>query len=470
MVRTRSFFWLVASIVLVTVVFGGGAASAKALVRVNLRSSVRSRIGESANNLPEDENIVEAESPPFYFYGTAAIPSGFRSTDISSRFLTPNSRILLTVDTTAVPGSDVALPGVMVRNKGNGYFTVATLDRSVAPASGVPFNYIVFSVPNINGSVLGSAKIPAGVYNTGVNLGAATANSIILLTVDESSFSSDVAVPGLKVNNHGAGFFSVTTLNLATAPSSGIPFNYLIVNGDFIANRGKVPAGVYNTSVSNTSIANPSGVFLTVDATTIAGADVALPGVKVNNHGGSFFTVTTDKLTSAPSTGVPYNYVVFQPPPQWEDLGPTALSGNSWTVAVDPTNRLVEYVGSQWGGVWKTVNGGDTWSSVWLGMPLIGITRLSIWDSNHLFALARNGVVYWTDNAGNSWTQIPKAVPNLTETYYQGGNLGTVGSGTVYVCSDAGLYTWTLQPASSAWQAAGPLERILAPIGSTAME
>lgn len=459
MIRVRSFFWLVASIVLMTAVFRGGAASAKPLVRVNMRSLVQTRIGGSASESPADENNVEAESPPLYFYGTAAIPSGFRNTDISSRFITANSKILLTVDTTAVPGSDVALPGVMVRSKGNGYFTVSTLDRSIAPPSGIPFNYIVFNVPNIGGSVLGSAQIPKGVYNTGVNSGAATANSIILLTVDESSLATDVAVSGLKVNNHGAGFFSVTTLSLATAPNSGIPFTYLIVNGDFMAGTGKVPASVYNAGVNNTSIANPSGVFLTVDATTIPGSDVSLPGLKVNNHGGSFFTVTTDKLTSAPSTGVPYNYVVFQPPPQWEELGPTALSGNSWTVAVDPANRLIQYIGSQWGGVWKTVNGGNTWSSAWQGRPLIGITRLAISGSNRLFALARNGMVYWSDNAGSSWTQIPKAVPNLTETYFQGGQLGTNGPSAIYVCSDAGLYYWIIEPApgSTDWQAAGPV-------------
>src|SRR4051812_28461216 len=123
MLRTRSFFWIVASLVLVTVIFAVGKVSANSPAHLSSRPIGQTRSRARNSNSPNNENESEAESPPVYFYGTAAIPSGFSNTDISSRFITPNSRIFLTVDTTAVPGSDVALPEVMVRNKGNGYFT-----------------------------------------------------------------------------------------------------------------------------------------------------------------------------------------------------------------------------------------------------------------------------------------------------------------------------------------------------------
>ena len=106
--------------------------------------------------------------------------------------------------------------------------------------------------------------------------------------------------------------------------------------------------------------------------------------------------------------------------------------------------------------MWKTTNGGDTWLSAWQGQPLVGITRLAMspGNSNRLFALARDGYLWWTDNAGASWTQLPNRVPGLTETYYQGGYLVAEGVGGIFVCSDAGLYHLSLPGPN--WVSTGP--------------
>ena len=397
------------------------------------------------------------EAPPPYFYGTGAIPPGYRKTIILNRFASLSSRILLSVDTTAWPGGDVSLPGVKVRARGNGYFEVATLDGSLAPASGVPFNFVVFNTSSVGSSIIGTAQIAAGTHNVGVNLGSITANSIVLLTVDTTSTGYDSLLTGLKVNNHGAGFFTVTTLDLSNPPVT-LPFTYLVVNSDFQAGTGKIPSGIYNVGFSNFTISNPTAVFVTVDATTIPGADVSLPGVKVNNHGGSFFTVTTDRLATAPATGVPFNYLILQPPQQWEELGPYSRSANSWTIVADPFNRFNLYVGSEWGGVFKTTNGGDTWTAAWQGQPLVGITRLTMppGNTNRLFGLARDGYVWQTNDGGSTWARLPNQVPGLTGTYGQGGYLATNGPNTVYVCSDAGLYSLTVPGTTWTTVAVGP--------------
>ena len=111
-------------------------------------------------------------------------------------------------------------------------------------------------------------------------------NSTILLTVDATLITESVHLPGLKVNNKGSGWFTVTTLGLENAPSTGIPFNWMIVNGvsSVLAGSGSaIPHGASNIGCNSTAISMPAAVFLTVDATSIPGAqDVALPGVKVN--------------------------------------------------------------------------------------------------------------------------------------------------------------------------------------------
>ena len=45
-------------------------------------------------------------------------------------------------------------------------------------------------------------------------------------------------------------------------------------------------------------------------------------------------------------------------------IGPAVTSGRVMTIAVDPTNKAVFYVGAASGGVWKTVNGGASFQPV----------------------------------------------------------------------------------------------------------
>jgi hypothetical protein len=45
-------------------------------------------------------------------------------------------------------------------------------------------------------------------------------------------------------------------------------------------------------------------------------------------------------------------------------IGPAVTSGRVMTIAVDPTNNAVIYIGAASSGVWKTVNGGASWQPV----------------------------------------------------------------------------------------------------------
>ena len=45
-------------------------------------------------------------------------------------------------------------------------------------------------------------------------------------------------------------------------------------------------------------------------------------------------------------------------------IGPAVTSGRVMTIAVDPVNKAVFYVGAASGGVWKTVNGGASFQPI----------------------------------------------------------------------------------------------------------
>jgi hypothetical protein len=383
--------------------------------------------------------------------------------EVGDRAIQPGSRVFVTVDTTEVPGADVSVPALRVNGRGDGYVTVSTLSGDPTDAqSGVPFEYL--AVNAAGGSIgamsyiSGHATIPAGQHNVGVSAIQAKPDSTILLTVDESDLATDVPVAGVKINNKGNGYFSVTTLDLSNAPSpTGIPFDWMVVNGP-TSERGTtaIPKGQYHVGLTNGAIRRTSAVLLTADATSLGGAsDVQLPSVKLNNHGDGFATVTTVHDSNAPAGGVPFDWLVVDPPARWEEYGPTAESGNVWTIAVDPTNRDVVYTGSSWGGVWKSSDGGQTWHEAW-NQPETGIYSLALSPADHrtLFALDSDAQVWRSTDAGLHWTQLPKP-PLSVDT--SGAILRAPSDGSIWVCSRSGGLMRLASPTAPSWTHEDPV-------------
>lgn len=390
-------------------------------------------------------SATPADSPPPYFYGSAAIPPGRSSTYVFSRFITLDSRIFLTVDTTAWPGTIPSLPGVQVGLVTAGRFTVTTQDQSVAPASSVPFNYVVFDpLANTSPFMVRNASLPQGQSQVRMSNSAIKPMSYILLTVDARAESA--SLPALRVNGQGAGFIDVATQGLTPAPRALI-FNYLVVDDDacFIACRGTVAGAPVR--VSHGYVSRPVGVFLTVNTSRAPGTFGALPAIKVQARGAGFFTASS--LGTPPPSQVPFDYVLFFPPSRWEEHGPTGQSGNVWTVAIDPNNSAVRYVGSSFGGVWKTTNGGDTWQSAWQGQPQALIERLAMRPGapNTLVALGLDGNVWQTTDGAATWVRFAPAPP--VNNVYRSGTLAMRADGLVFVCTDGGLYY--RNPALPAW-------------------
>ena len=99
-------------------------------------------------------------------------------------------------------------------------------------------------------------------------------------------------------------------------------------------------------------------------------------------------------------------------------IGPAVTSGRVMTIAVDPTNNAVFYIGAASGGVWKTVNGGASWQPVFdkegsfsIGWVTLDPNRPNIvWvgtgERNSQRSVAYGDGVYKSEDGGRSWTNV----------------------------------------------------------------
>lgn len=105
---------------------------------------------------------------------------------------------------------------------------------------------------------------------------------------------------------------------------------------------------------------------------------------------------------------------------EWIALGPTVNSARADVVQVDATHPGTMYVGFGSGGLWKTVNHGVTWQSIFEEQTALGVGDFELAPSNpniiylgtgeHLkkprnFTLPGTGM-YRSDDAGHTWRNI----------------------------------------------------------------
>ena len=111
----------------------------------------------------------------------------------------------------------------------------------------------------------------------------------------------------------------------------------------------------------------------------------------------------------------------------WTMIGPQPEKNGWWgpnsgrvaAVAVDPTNRNIVYAGAAQGGVWKTTDGGVTWTPLTDTQASLAIGSLAIDPQNHLTIYAGTGEennsgdsyygvgILKSTDGGLTWTQIP---------------------------------------------------------------
>jgi photosystem II stability/assembly factor-like uncharacterized protein len=104
----------------------------------------------------------------------------------------------------------------------------------------------------------------------------------------------------------------------------------------------------------------------------------------------------------------------------WIQRGPGNVGGRTRGLVIDPDDGSGDtwYTGPVGGGVWKTTDGGENWTSLTLDWPNLSVSTLVMANSNHdvmyagtgegfgnLDAIKGNGIFKTTDR-GTTWTQL----------------------------------------------------------------
>ena len=103
---------------------------------------------------------------------------------------------------------------------------------------------------------------------------------------------------------------------------------------------------------------------------------------------------------------------------EWRNIGPTIMGGRVADIAVVESNPSTFYVGVATGGVWKTVNGGTTWESLFDDQATSSIGDVTVAPSNPNIVWVGTGEpqnrqsspwgngVYKSTDAGRTWKHM----------------------------------------------------------------
>ncbi len=150
----------------------------------------------------------------------------------------------------------------------------------------------------------------------------------------------------------------------------------------------------------------------------------------------------------------------------WTNIGPSNLAGRILSIAWHPTNTNIIYVGSASGGLWKTTNGGTSWSPLTDNLASLAVGAVALDPNNPEIVYIGTGEgsfnvdavygagVFKSTNGGTSWSAtglswsqsqnraINKVIvdPNNSQIVYAACNSSVGG---IYKSTNGGT-SWTL--------------------------
>ena len=160
----------------------------------------------------------------------------------------------------------------------------------------------------------------------------------------------------------------------------------------------------------------------------------------------------------------------------WAPIGPSPLhagidvNGQVTSVAVNPNNPKVIYIGTAWGGIWRTRDGGTNWTPLFDRAPSLGIGEpaaiaIDPIDTSIIYAgtssregsqFSRNATqpgagLFKSTDGGASWVRLGWPYPsnspsNANQFFTQSINVVIVDPADnqiVYLASDSGVYRST---------------------------
>jgi photosystem II stability/assembly factor-like uncharacterized protein len=151
----------------------------------------------------------------------------------------------------------------------------------------------------------------------------------------------------------------------------------------------------------------------------------------------------------------------------WREIGPGNIGGRTRALAIDPLDPQTVYAGGVSGGVWKSVDAGESWSATDDLMANLAVTTIVIdpVDPRTLYAgtgegffwpysMARGLGVFKSTDAGETWVQLEGTVAGVAEGafhYVHDLEISPLDHQRVYAATQFGVWrsddggrTWTV--------------------------
>src|SRR5215813_6303225 len=158
-------------------------------------------------------------------------------------------------------------------------------------------------------------------------------------------------------------------------------------------------------------------LFCVVSLLTLLGVSIsAFIALSAGGHWEKDLSGTLTTVEAAPT--VPGQWVSIGPNhiigPEVGEMGQYNAVGRLMTMAINPTNPQIIYVGSpgvngtEGCGVWKTTDGGDSWIPIADNLPNIAVDVIALDPTNPdrvYIVIFREGM-YRSDDAGGHWIKI----------------------------------------------------------------
>ncbi len=110
----------------------------------------------------------------------------------------------------------------------------------------------------------------------------------------------------------------------------------------------------------------------------------------------------------------------------WTSLGPGNVGGRTRSLVIHPQNPNIMYAGAVTGGVWRTTDGGTTWTELTDLLPVLNIGALVMDPNNPNILYAGTGEwyksfpgqgIFKTTDGGDTWNLLPKTGPLVGDDY-----------------------------------------------------
>ncbi|MFQ6613828.1 MAG: T9SS type A sorting domain-containing protein [Fidelibacterota bacterium] len=136
----------------------------------------------------------------------------------------------------------------------------------------------------------------------------------------------------------------------------------------------------------------------------------------------------------------------------WEEHGPANVGGRTRAILIDPQDSTHWYAGSVGGGVWETVNMGQSWISLTDLMPVISVTSLAQCYTQPEVIYAGTGEGFYnsdavigdgilkTSDGGNRWIQLGSTVSNPAFKYVTRIVVNSADPLNVLAATNTGVY------------------------------